>query len=84
MAASRLESRVEMVRKSLAGEGGRPPFTEMLSQGDALAFWRRHFDDDIGRKLRREMSPQDQVELQTALAGAIEAEQSMEVPYGGP
>ena len=70
----RLKARVELVRQAVAPKGQRPPFTTQMSKPEALAWWQAHFHDDLGAKVKANMTPEAQMELTVALSRANEAE----------
>ena len=72
--AGRLSGRLTTLKTAVAPPGQRPPFTTQMSQREALTWWREHFDDDLGKKVRERMNPESQMELQLALSQANEAE----------
>jgi len=72
--AGRLAGRKQILTQAVAPAGQRPPFTTQMTKREALSWWREHFDDDLGKKLRQQMDPESQMELQLALSQANEAE----------
>ena len=70
MLAGKIQSTKEMLRTSLAPAGQRPPFTEQLSQGEALNWWRQHRNDEYGKQMVSKMGQQDVMELDAALMQA--------------
>jgi hypothetical protein len=59
---------VKVMRDAIAPSGSRLPFTEQLSQPDALNFWRLHRYDATGKHVLDTMNPNDIMELDLALA----------------
>lgn len=72
--AGRLTARVDLVRNAVAPKGQRPPFTTQMSKPEALAWWQKNFDTDLGAKVKANMTPEAQLELTLALSQANEAE----------
>ena len=71
--AGKLAGRKQTLTQAVAPPGQRPPFTTQMTKREALTWWREHFDDDLGKKVRERMNPESQMELQLALSQANEA-----------
>ncbi len=66
--ADGLVHRLEIARNAVAPKGERPPFSVQMTRGEALMFWRQHFFDPVGLRLREAMTPDAQLELALALS----------------
>ncbi len=80
--AQMIPKRIHVMRQAIAPEGKRPPFSEQLSEKDALDWWRVHRFDNLGQQVTANMDPQSLLELDGALSRQIEAE-TMEVQVDG-
>lgn len=78
-----IPKRIEMMRQAITPDGKRPPFTEQLSERDALAWWRAHRFDHLGLQLTANMTQMAVLELDRALSQQIERDQQMEVQIDG-
>lgn len=58
-------------------------FRREVPRGKALAWWRKHRFDELGAQVLARMQPQDILDLDLALAQAIEAEQEMDDGFAG-
>jgi hypothetical protein len=67
---TRMQELVDAKAEALRGPGGRPLFTRQMAKSQALAWWRQHRYDDIGKGLVAQMEPQDVLELDQALSQA--------------
>jgi hypothetical protein len=70
--ATKVKERVTTVRDAVAGPGERPPFTAVKPRSEVLDWWRRHIDDEWGKRVLDRLSPQDQMDLRVNLARHIE------------
>ncbi len=83
MLAERIGSRIDTIRNAVAPEGTRPPFSEQLSKPEALRWWKEHFHDDLGQRVKANMTPEAQMELTQALSKANEADMTGEADVTG-
>ena len=72
--AGKLSARRDLLVQALAPKGQRPPFTEQMSKPEAVAWWRAHRYDDLGKQVLDRMGPADVMELDQALSQANEAQ----------
>lgn len=68
--AARIKERGQAIRDAVAAPGQRPPFHVALSKPDALAWWREHFDDDLGQSVLTSWTPDQVAELQVEMSRA--------------
>lgn len=73
MTAAALKDYVEKVGNIIAPAGTRPPFHEQKSPREALAWWTRHIDDPVGRKVLAGYTPIQVAQLKAWLAHAQQA-----------
>lgn len=74
MLADGMLARKNMLTQALLPKGSRPPFTQQLSEKDALSFWQRNRHSALGKKVLERMSTEDILELDLALSKAAEGE----------
>jgi hypothetical protein len=72
MLAGRIVSQKDLIVNALRPKGQRPPFTEQVSEAEALAFWKQHRYDGTGKRVLAAMKPADIMELDMALQSANE------------
>ena len=63
-----ITKRTNLLKNALLPPGSRPPFTTQLSEGDALAFWRRNRNLPLGRAVLERMTPEAIMELDLTLS----------------
>lgn len=63
-----IQRRKQLLTDALRPSGQRPPFTQQLSEPDALAFWQRNRNTSLGKEVLQRMKPEDIMELDLALA----------------
>ncbi len=78
--AQSIGKRIGIISQGLAPSGKRPPFTEQLSQKDAMAWWQKHRFDSLGQQVTANMDPQSLMELDQALGQKTEADQNSALP----
>jgi hypothetical protein len=69
----RIPKRIEQVSTAF-GAGGRPAFSQQLSQKEALGWWQRNRFTPAGQQVLGLMKPDQILELDQALAAANEAQ----------
>ena len=84
--AGAARKRTDAIRRSLVGEGDQPPFTEAMTEREALGWWRSHWQDDYGRRAKEALLARPDglmqiTQLEMQIARLIEAER-MGVGYG--
>lgn len=73
MLQNALQGRVEMMATAVTPRGQRPPFTEVLSDKDAAAWWLKNFSQPAGQAALARMDPVSRLELHQALSERIQA-----------
>lgn len=68
--AARLKERVASIRDAVAAPGQRPPFHVALPKNEALAWWREHFDTDLGKQVMSTWTPDQIADLQVEMSRA--------------
>ena len=68
MLSQKMQHRVAVMKEFLRPEGARPPFTKVLSDENAMRFWKAHRYDHLGAAVVQNMKPTDIAELDAALA----------------
>ncbi len=76
--AERLKEYKRAFSEIIAPPGQPPAFSTRLSKSEALVWWREHYNDDLGAKALKRMSPLEILELTQELSRANE-----EMMFGG-
>ena len=71
MLSARIKARKTLIQNAITPKGSRPPFTQQLSQANALEWWMKHRYDDLGQQVLSNMQPADVMELDRALSQRI-------------
>lgn len=66
--ASAIQRRIGVLAEALVPDGERPPFTQQLTKREALAFWRKHRNDAMGKSVLNGMTLDARLELDQALS----------------
>lgn len=72
MLSQGIQARRRLLAESLAPKGQRPPFHVVMSKPEALAFWKKHWTDDIGVLLRQRLTPLETLEMEGLISGTDE------------
>lgn len=81
MLAGRIAERKSLIREMVAPTGPAV-FSQRLNQADALAFWEKNRNTDIGAAILSTWKPDQILELDTRLSTL--AEQRQTLPYEPP
>lgn len=75
----RMEQMETLIGDFMAPPGEAPALRTQLARREALAWWLKNYDNEFGQRIRKTMSPMQQLELDQALSEAIAQGQPLEV-----
>jgi hypothetical protein len=79
-----LTRRIDIVSTALTPQGQRPPFTEQMSQQDALKFWLDNWDQPYMKPVMDRLDPLSRLQLHNAVTQYMEDNRVMQNPTPNP
>lgn len=79
--ADGLKARISTIAQTLTPKGEAAPYMERQSREKALAWWSKHYTDELGQQVLAQMKPAEILALNTEISRYAAEQQGEEQAY---